>query len=144
MISGIRHTGIVVSNIEEGTKFWVENFGFKVVSNQIEKGEFINQLLGLENVQVNTVKLTAPDSSMVELLHFHSPLIIDRERIKPNSHGITHVALNTSNLDELLVRLSEKNYFPINRPSISPDKKHKVCYLIAFENTLIELVETLV
>jgi catechol 2,3-dioxygenase-like lactoylglutathione lyase family enzyme len=143
MTVGIRHTGIVVSDIEEGTKFWVENFGFKIVSNQIEAGEFIDKLIGIENVQVNTVKLVAPDSSMIELLHFLNQNNLDREIIRPNSHGITHVAVNISNLDETLLKLAEKRYFPINKPLISPEGKHKVCYLVGFENNLIELVETL-
>ncbi len=141
MTVGIRHTGIVVSDIEEGTKFWVENFRFKIVSNQIEVGEFIDNLIGIENVQVN--KLVAPDLSMIELLHFLNPSNFDRDRIRPNSHGITHVALNISNLDETLHKLAEKKYFPINKPLISPEGKHKVCYLVGFEDTLIELVETL-
>lgn len=143
MTVGIRHTGIVVSDIEEGTKFWIENFGFKIVSNRIESGEFIDKLIGIEDVQVNTIKLVAPDSSMIELLHFLNPPNFDRDRIRPNSLGITHVALNISNLDEILLMLAEKRYFPINKPLISPERKHKVCYLVGFENTLIELVETL-
>ena len=46
--------------------------GFEIVSEQIESGEFIDHLLGLENVIVQTVKLAAIDRTLIELLNFKS------------------------------------------------------------------------
>ena len=36
MIKGVRHTGIVVNEIENAIKFWVKLLGFKVLIDQIE------------------------------------------------------------------------------------------------------------
>jgi catechol 2,3-dioxygenase-like lactoylglutathione lyase family enzyme len=142
MTVGVRHTGIVVQDLAGAIEFWVDELGFKIDSNHIEEGEFIDKLLGFINVKVNTVKLIAPDSSMIELLKFTYPEKHEKTVLAPNSNGITHVALNIDDLDGLLERLSKRNYFPINSPLISQNKKVKVCYLRAHESILIELVET--
>jgi len=42
MITGVRHTGIVVKDIDGALEFWVSVFDFEVVSNQIETGKFID------------------------------------------------------------------------------------------------------
>jgi len=144
MIVGVRHTGIVVQDLDSAVNFWVEDLGFKIDSNQIEEGDFIDKLLGLIRVKVNSVKLIAPDSTMIELLKFIHPVNHKKIILKPNSNSITHIALNVGDLEVLLERLSKRNYHPINKPLISQNKKVKVCYVRTHEDILIELVETLI
>ena len=49
MIKNIRHSGIVVRNIDESYKFY-QNLGFNLVSDEIEKGKLLflwsNNLVG--------------------------------------------------------------------------------------------------
>jgi len=142
-MSGVRHTGIVVKNIEGAIEFWVDLIGFEIVSNQIESGEFIDHLLGLENVTVQTVKLAAIDRTMIELLNFKSHSHNEFWEGNPYSKGLTHVALNTSNISELTERLMNSGYLPINNVKISPDGKFLVCYIRTFEGLLLELVQTI-
>ena len=144
MTVGVRHTGIVVQNLDSAIEFWVEDLGFKIDSNQVEEGDFIDKLLGLNKVKVRSVKLIAPDSTMIELLNFIHPVNPTKIILEPNSHSITHIALNVGNLEILLDKLSKRNYFPVNSPLTSLNKKVKVCYVRAHENILIELVETLI
>jgi catechol 2,3-dioxygenase-like lactoylglutathione lyase family enzyme len=143
VISGVRHTGIVVSDLQGGIRFWVDLLGFQIVSNQLESGDFVDRLLGLVDVQVQTVKLKSNDATMVELLHYkssHSSPFWERSTY---SRGITHIALNTQDVDELVQRLRKEGFHSINEPEISPDKRVKACYLRGFEGVLLELVETL-
>ena len=91
MIKGVRHTGIVVNDIEGAINFWVELLGLKVVSNQVETGQFINRLLALDSVVVQTVKLVTKDESMIELLHFKSHSHNEYWEGSPYSKGLTHV-----------------------------------------------------
>ena len=72
MIIGVRHTGIVVHDVEGALNFWINLLGAKILVDQIEEGEFISQLLGIEKVSVRTVKLDAGDGTVVELLSFGS------------------------------------------------------------------------
>ena len=143
MIKGVRHTGIVVNDINGAINFWVDLLEFKIVSDQVETGEFINRLLALDSVEVQTVKLVAKDETMIELLHFKSHSHNEYWEGNPYSKGLTHVALNVSDITELTKRLSKLGYQSLNQHQISPDGKVRVCYVKAFEGLLLELVQAL-
>ena len=141
MIKGVRHTGIVVNEIENAIKFWVNLLGFKVLIDQIEEGQFIDKLLGLDNVLVRTVKLAAQDGSLIELLHFKSHKSLPSWDGNPYKTGLTHIALNVQNLNEIVLRLEQNNYHKVNDIQKSLNGKVLVCYIRGYEGTLLELVE---
>ena len=143
MINGVRHTGIVVNEIENAIKFWVNLLGFKVVVDQIEEGEFIDKLLGLENVSVRTVKLVAQDGSLVELLHFISHKSLSTWDGNPYKTGLTHIAFNVTNISNVVSILEQNVYSQVNRYQKSLSGKVLVCYVKGFEGLLLELVEQL-
>jgi catechol 2,3-dioxygenase-like lactoylglutathione lyase family enzyme len=143
MINGVRHTGIVVKEIENAIKFWVNLLGFKVVVDQIEEGEFIDKLLGLENVSVRTVKLAAQDGSLVELLHFISHKSLSTWDGNPYKTGLTHIAFNVTNISNVVSILEQNGYSQVNRYQKSLSGKVLVCYVKGFEGLLLELVEQL-
>ena len=143
MINGVRHTGIVVNEIENAIKFWVNLLGFKVVVDQIEEGEFIDKLLGLENVSVRTVKLVAQDGSLVELLHFISHKSLSTWDGNPYKTGLTHIAFNVTNISNVVSILEQNGYSQVNRYQKSLSGKVLVCYVKGFEGLLLELVEQL-
>ncbi len=143
MISGVRHTGIVVNDIDGAINFWVNLLELKIVSNEVETGDFIDRLLGLKDVSVQTVKLIAKDKTMIELLQFRSHPSSEVWGGTPYSSGLTHVALRTSDLSALVSRLNTQGFYAINEAQISPDGKVKVCYLVGFERVLLELVEVI-
>ncbi|MCK5345343.1 MAG: VOC family protein, partial [Candidatus Heimdallarchaeota archaeon] len=68
----IRHTGIVVSNMEQSLKFYRDILRLRTVVDFTDEGEYIDNILGLSGVHLRMVKLTADDGSMVELLQFIS------------------------------------------------------------------------
>ena len=143
MINGVRHTGIVVNEIENAIKFWVNLLGFKVVMDQIEEGEFIDKLLGLEKVSVRTVKLAAQDGSLVELLHFISHKSLPTWDGNPYKTGLTHIAFNVADISNMVSILEQNGYSQINRYQKSLSGKVLVCYVKGFEGLLLELVEQL-
>ena len=143
MVNGVRHTGIVVNEIENAIKFWVNLLGFKVVLDQIEEGEFINKLLGLKNVSVRTVKLAAQDGSLVELLHFISHKSLPTWDGNPYKTGLTHIAFNVADISNVVSILEQNGYSQVNRYQKSPSGKVLVCYVKGFEGLLLELVEQL-
>ena len=143
MIKGVRHTGIVVNEIENAINFWVKLLGFKVLIDQIEEGQFIDKLLGLDNVLVRTVKLAAQDGSLIELLHFKSHKSLPTWDGNPYKTGLTHIALNVQNLNEIVLRLEQNNYHKVNDIQKSLNGKVLVCYIRGYEGTLLELVEVI-
>ena len=143
MIIGVRHTGIVVHDVEGALNFWINLLGAKILVDQIEEGEFISQLLGIEKVSVRTVKLDAGDGTVVELLSFGSHQNETTWTGKPYSTGITHIALNVSDVEKLTLNLEVAGYFQLNPFNVDPSGKVKVAYLRGYEGLLLELVQTL-
>lgn len=143
MTHGVRHTGIVVQNIDEAIYFWTFILSFEIVSDNLESGSFIEHLLGRDNITVRTVKMVASDKSMIELLWF--PNNLDSKTWNGNftSTGLTHVALNVKNIKEIIDKSSKLGFAPINEPRISKDSNVKVVFLSGPEGLLIELVEEL-
>ncbi len=141
MIKTIRHTGIIVKNIEKSLIFYRDKLGFKVIKQSLENGIFIDNMLGLKNVSLTTVKMKIPGSKeLIELLEYKEPegKYINR---KINDIGIGHVAFEVFKIDEVYSGLSKKGVKFLSKPYLSPDGYAKVCFCCAPEGTYIEFVE---
>jgi catechol 2,3-dioxygenase-like lactoylglutathione lyase family enzyme len=141
MIKNIRHTGIVVADLGAALHFWCDLLGFRVMKRMDESGGYIDAMMGLKNVLVTTVKLAAPDGSLIELLNFHSHAGEKTWKGSPCSTGLTHIALTVENLDEAYRRLSAAGVAFKAPPQLSPDGYAKVTYCVGPEGLLLELVE---
>lgn len=143
MITSIRHTGLVVADLESALHFWCHVLGFEIVKKMDESGPHIDAILGLKMVHVTTVKLTAPDGNMLELLHFHSHPDNPRWNGTPSSTGFTHIALTVKDLDFVVSKLSQEGVSFASPPQYSPDGSVKLTYAQGPEGVLLELVELL-
>ena len=143
MISAIRHTGLVVADLERALHFWCDVLGFKVVKQMDESGPHIDAMMGLRDVRVTTAKLAAPDGNLIELLRFHSHPDQPRCDATPYSTGFTHIALTVDDLDQLVSRLRQEGVIFPAPPQRSPDGYAKVIYAQGPEGVLLELVEVL-
>ena len=143
MITAIRHIGLVVSDLQNSIKFWCEIMGFLVIRQMEESGPHIDLMMGLKNVKVTTVKLSAPDGNLLELLCFHSHPTKARWEGSPFSTGFTHIALTVNDLEETCRRLKLFGVSFPAEPQKSPDGGVKVIYATGPEGVLLELVEVL-
>jgi hypothetical protein len=139
----LRHVGIVINDVEIWLAFLETTLGFKISIDQVEKGEFISQLIGVPNTTVRTIKLSDSGGGVIELLKFQNQpnSIENKKNLTPLSFGITHIALRVESIDCLVKNLNEKGLNPISEPRISNDGKAKVCYLRGPEKVFFELVE---
>lgn len=144
MIQGIRHTGLVVKDLELALHFWCEVLGFTLVKKMDESGAHIDAMMGLEDVRITTAKLAAPDGLMLELLRFHSHPDQPTWQGKPYSTGLTHIALAVDDLDQTVSTLMREGVIFPASPQFSPDGYAKVIYAQGPEGVLLELVEILV
>ena len=142
MIKGIRHTGIVVVDLEASLHFYRDLLGFQIAKQMEESGDYIDKILSLRNVKVTTVKMVAPDGHMIELLKFHTHPRELRSR-EICDIGITHIAFTVEGLNSDCDRLKVEDVPFIAPPQLSPDGYAKVTFCRAPEGTLIELVEVL-
>ena len=143
MISAIRHTGLVVTDMARAMHFWCDLLGFRLVRQMDEVGPHIDAMMGLQGVKVNTAKLAAPDGHLIELLQFHSHPDKPAWGGQPFSTGFTHIALTVSDLDGLLERLVPLWVTVPAPPQLSPDGMVKVIYVQGPERILLELVQEL-
>jgi len=141
-MKSIRHTGIVVSDLKRSIYFYKDLFGFQITRQMEESGDYIDNMLALSGVKVTTVKMTAPDGQMVELLWFHSHQREQRMR-DINDIGIAHIAFEVEDLDAEYNRLKDEGVSFNSPPQLSPDGYAKVTFCRAPEGTFIELVEVL-
>lgn len=142
MIKNLRHTGIVVSDLDKSIEFYTHDLGFKISKRMDESGHFINKILGLENLIVTTVKMTLDNNQMIELLDFttHKKIALKRH---VNDIGPTHLAFTVENIETVYKNFLNKKINFISKPYVSPDGYAKVAFCIAPEGTYIELVELL-
>tara|TARA_R100000008_G_scaffold18646_2_gene9480 strand:+ start:892 stop:1314 length:423 start_codon:yes stop_codon:yes gene_type:complete len=137
----IRHTGIVVSDVDKALHFYNKLLGFKVVKDMWEGGNFIDKILGLSGVNVRTIKMDA-GGSLIELLYFKSHPT-GQQLSSLASLGCTHIALTVDNLENCFNMLKEENTRFVSEPQISPDGNAKVAFCKDPDGTFIELVEEL-
>ena len=142
MIKDIRHTGIVVINLEASLHFYRDLLGFQTVKQMEEAGDYIDAISSLRNVKVITVKMISPSGQMIELLKYHSHSAEQRMR-EICEIGISHIAFTVDDLDMEYERLKSKEIQFNSPPQLSPDGYAKVSFCRAPEGTLIELVEVL-
>jgi catechol 2,3-dioxygenase-like lactoylglutathione lyase family enzyme len=143
MITQIRHTGLVVANLQSALHFWCDVLGFRVVKQMEESGPHIDAIMGLKDVRVTTAKLAAPDERMIELLHFQTHPDRPVWNGTPYSTGFTHVAMTVADLEASCKKLESEGVVFSAPPQLSPDGAVKVTYGKGPEGVLLELVEVL-
>ena len=139
----MRHIGITVTDMEKSLELYRDYFGFDVVWDEIEKGDFIDSLSGNKDVEVRTVKMKDGGDGMIELLYYYShPKTNDNNLTNSIIEiGCSHFALTVENLKKVYNELKDIGLEFNSEPKFSPDGNVKVCFCRDFDGTLIELVE---
>ena len=144
-VKSIRHTGIVVDDLEISLSFYRDFLGLEIFSKDVEIGDFIDNVVNLKNVKLEWIKLKSPNGNhLVELLkyHTHPQKAPDNNHIS-NDIGCSHIAFTVNNIEQCYSDLIELNMKPNNPPQVSPNGKAKVLYCNDPEGVLVELVEEL-
>ena len=142
MITHLRHTGIVVADLDESLRFYVETLGFTITKRMEESGPHLDRVLALEGVRITTVKMAAPDDCLIELVCYHSHQRAVEQR-ESCAVGIGHIALQVDDIEAVYARLKGAGV-PFNaEPQTSPDGYAKLTFCRAPEGTMIELVQVL-
>ncbi len=142
MVQSIRHTGIVVEDLDRSLTFYRDLLGFRVSKQMEESGKYIDTILALGGATVTTAKMAAPDGQLIELLKFHS----HQKQGNPRGIcdiGITHIAFTVEDIEQVYKRLVQSGITFLSTPQSSSDGYAKVAFCRAPEGTFIELVEEL-
>ncbi len=139
-MNSVRHTGIVVSDLDAAVRFWTEGLGFQEEVRGDEVGPVIDAVLGLESVDVTTVKLVAPGGGRIELLHFRSHRSTECWEGDETTTGLTHIALTVDDIEETC-RAIEGLGAVVRTVQTSPDGNVRLTYCRGPEGLLLELVQ---
>jgi catechol 2,3-dioxygenase-like lactoylglutathione lyase family enzyme len=143
MIKAVRHTGVVVRDLEKSAEFY-RVLGFVENNRAVEEGDFIDAVVGLQNAKVEWIKLAAPDGYLLELLQYHShPERKEVAKQKSNQLGCSHLAFSVDNINSVCERIEKIGGSVVNPPALTNDKKVKVAYCHDNEGNLMEIVEVL-
>jgi catechol 2,3-dioxygenase-like lactoylglutathione lyase family enzyme len=143
MIKEVRHTGVVVRDLEKSVAFY-RALGFIEDNRAIEEGVFIDTVVGLQNTKLEWVKLKAADGYLLELLQYHShPARKEIEKQKSNQLGCSHLAFTVDNIEFVCAHIEKNGGSLVNQPVLTNDKKVKVAYCHDIEGNLMEIVEVL-
>lgn len=143
-IKNIRHTGIVVTDMERSLRFYRDIMGLKLVIDFTEKGEYIDSVLNVTGANVRMAKLITEDGSMIELLQYYSH---PEKRDADNSIyeiGPTHVAFTVDDVDETYADWAARGVQCNSEPVVAPDGKAKLFFCQDPDGTFLEIVQMLV
>jgi catechol 2,3-dioxygenase-like lactoylglutathione lyase family enzyme len=142
-IRHVDHVGMVVSDLEAATAFFVD-LGFTLAGQTAVEGEWVGRVIGLENVQSDIVMLCAPDGQVnLELSKFHQPEAVgDSQPAAANTLGLRHIAFQVEDLEGIVETLNQKGRKLVGNIETYQDT-WKTCYVQGPEGILIELAEQL-
>jgi len=99
------HVGISVVNLERSLAFYRDLLGMKVVEEVTFEGERYEAILALKGAR-GRIAILKSGNLAVELFEFMEPTPKAAEGMRPVSdHGITHVAVEVDDIQELYDRL---------------------------------------
>ena len=139
-----RHVGIVVDDIESCVNFWCDIMQFKVLKELNEKGDNLDKMIGLSNIDIDTIKLIDKNKNILELIKFNSHNSVGKTwNGNQYSLGLTHIAITVENISYFFEHI--KSVYGDFGTTIctSDDGNVKMAYVKGPEGLLIELVEEL-
>ena len=142
-IKAIRHTGIVVSDMQASLRFYRDLLGMEVGADFKDNSQMVQDVTGVAGANLWIIKLKAADGVSIELLQYLShPQPVPAPR-RACDVGCNHVALQVDDLDALHEKLVAEGIEFNVAPTISSEGFAKITYCRDPEGVLVELVEIL-
>lgn len=142
-MKAIRHVGIVVKDLSRALYFYRDLLGFKIIKEKNESGDYINTICRIKVTAVTTVKLSADDNNLIELLYFTAPKSSEIQAKELTDLGFSHLACSVDNIEKEYKRLTKAGVNFNSPPQKSPDGYAKVAFCRDPEGNFIELVEVI-
>jgi len=143
MITKMRHTGIVVTDMDRSLKFYRDLLGLEVVLDREQSNAFLDKLLALEHVKMRVAIVKAQDGNQIELFQFYSHPDKPVDQVTINRVGCSHVCFAVDDVDKDYQRLRDAGIQFNCSPTVSPDGYAKVTYGHDPDGTTIELTQIL-
>jgi glyoxylase I family protein len=143
IITAIRHTGIVVSDMQRSLHFYRDLLGLEVWADFKDDSECVQHVTDVPGANIWMIKLKAKDGVSVELLQYLSHPQEIPEPTRACDVGCNHIAFQVDHLDALYDKMLSADIRFHTPPLVSSDGGAKVTYCRDPEGVIIELVEIL-
>jgi catechol 2,3-dioxygenase-like lactoylglutathione lyase family enzyme len=142
-VTNFVHIGLVVEDLDETVRF-LALLGFDCGEPGVLSGEWIDQIIGLENVTIETVMARAPDGSdTFEVVRFHSPSVGSQDPAPAANHpGLRHVAFTVDDVRGVVDRVREAGWETVGE-IVDYENMFLLCYVRGPEGLIVELAERL-
>ena len=137
------HIGLVVEDLEETVRF-LALLGFDCGEPGVFGGEWIDRIIGLHDVTVETVMARAPDGrDMFEVVRFRSPSAGAHEPAPAaNRPGLRHVAFKVDDVRGVVDRVRAAGWDTVGE-IVDYEGMFLLCYVRGPEGLIVELAERL-
>ncbi|WP_202081186.1 VOC family protein [Caldalkalibacillus salinus] len=140
-IHRIDHVGIIVNDLPAMKAFFLD-FGLEMMGEGEVEGEWVERIIGLQDVKGEAVMLQTPDGDAnIELVKFHTPS--DENGIQlplANTLGIRHIAFAVEDIEALVTKLEKKGAGLMGEIQ-NYENAYKLCYVRGPEGIILELAE---
>ena len=142
-VTNFVHVGLVVEDLDETVRF-LALLGLDCSEPGMFSGEWIDRIIGLENVTVEVVMARVPDGTdMFEVVRFHSPSAGAQELAPAaNRPGLRHVAFKVDNVRGVVDRVREAGWDTVGE-IVDYEHMFLLCYVRGPEGLIVELAERL-
>src|SRR5258708_12263870 len=108
-IQSLENVGIVVDDLATAKAFFVE-LGLEQVGEAEVAGEWVDRVVGLEDVRCELSMLQTPDGhGRLELMRFNSPAAREGDtNAPPNTLGIRRIAFSVDDIDAAVARVRDR------------------------------------
>jgi catechol 2,3-dioxygenase-like lactoylglutathione lyase family enzyme len=140
-IQRIDHVGIVVNDLPAAKAFFLD-FGLEMLGEGKVEGEWVERIIGLQDVKVEFVMLRTPaGEANIELVKFHTPSDEKgMQRPLANTLGIRHIAFAVEDIEAIVAKL-KKNGTELFGEIQNYENAYKLCYVRGPEGIILELAE---
>lgn len=143
MVTNFRHSGIVVSDIDQALFFWTTICGFEVVAT----GEVNSKLKDLISPELysslNYYKLAfGKEQTLLELYWFKDKDIVSNYSFKQSFGGFNHIAFTVKDIQAFWKRIYNEVPY-ISQIETDSNKKNRLFFFRDRDLNLFEIVEPL-
>ena len=142
-VTNFVHIGLVVEDLDETVRF-LSLLGFDCGEPGVHSGEWIDQIIGLDDTTVETVMVRGPEGGDVfEVVRFQSPAAGAQEPAPAaNRPGLRHVAFKVDDVRGVVDRVREAGWDTVGE-IVDYESTFLLCYVRGPEGLIVELAERL-
>ena len=142
-VTGFVHVGLVVEDLDATVRF-LTLLGFDCGKPSVLSGEWIDRIIGLDDVTVELVMVRGPDGGDIfEVVRFQSPVAGAQEQVPAvNRPGMRHIAFTVDDLRGVVDRVREGGWETVGE-IVDYESTFLLCYVRGPEGLIVELAERL-